>query len=74
LGGVFAKMATMKEVCAAGGAISSVAEHCYWNIRMHLHKVCTPSQRQVIVRKAVLQLPGLPGRVMGAGARMAAAV
>jgi hypothetical protein len=45
LRGVFAEMATMSEVRAAGRAVSGVAEHCYWGVRTHLHQVCTRSQR-----------------------------
>jgi hypothetical protein len=45
LGGVFAEMATMSEVRAAGRAVSAAAEHSFWDVKTHLHQVCTRSQR-----------------------------
>jgi hypothetical protein len=45
LGGVFAEMTTMTEVCAAGRAVGGVVEHCFWSVTTHLHHVCTRSRR-----------------------------
>jgi TRAP-type mannitol/chloroaromatic compound transport system permease large subunit len=45
LGGVFAELATMTEVCAAGRAVSCVAKHGFWAVVTHLHQVCTRNQR-----------------------------
>jgi hypothetical protein len=45
LGGMFAEMTTMTEVCAAGRAVGGVVEHCFWSVRTHMHQVCTRGQR-----------------------------
>jgi hypothetical protein len=45
LGGVFAGMATMAEVRAAGRAISGVVEQQYWTVGTHRYRVCTRGQR-----------------------------
>jgi hypothetical protein len=46
LGGVFAEVTTMSEVCAAGRAVGGVVEHCFWSVRTHVHQVCTRDRRE----------------------------
>jgi hypothetical protein len=45
LGGVFAEMATMTEVRAAGRAVGCVVEHFFWSVPTHMHQVCSRGQR-----------------------------
>jgi hypothetical protein len=45
LGGVFAEMTTMTEVCAAGRAVGGVVEQCFWSVATHMRQVCTRGRR-----------------------------
>jgi hypothetical protein len=45
LGGVFAEMATMTEVRAAGRAVGGVVEYCFWSVTTHMYQVCSRGQR-----------------------------